>query len=88
MSTILVIEDDAAVRRGVVDALEFAGHEVLEAGDGNDRHAAGADGELPVLLLDWCCPGRRVSISWRPCASSVPGQAVIICRPAARRRTA
>ena len=35
-SVILVIEDDAAIRRGIVDALEFTGFQVLESGDGRD----------------------------------------------------
>ena len=32
--TILVVEDDAAVRQGIIDALDFAGYEVLSAADG------------------------------------------------------
>ena len=31
---VLVVEDDPAIRRGVVAALAFAGYDVLEAGDG------------------------------------------------------
>jgi signal transduction histidine kinase len=31
---ILTIEDDAAIRRGIVDALRFAGYATLEAADG------------------------------------------------------
>ena len=31
--TILVVEDDAAVRRGIVDALQFQGFDVLQAED-------------------------------------------------------
>ena len=31
---VLVVEDDAAIRRGVCDALRFQGYEVVEAGDG------------------------------------------------------
>jgi CheY-like chemotaxis protein len=34
-TTIIVIEDDAAIRRGVVDALEYGGYRTLEAGEGN-----------------------------------------------------
>jgi CheY-like chemotaxis protein len=34
-TTILVIEDDAAIRRGVVDALEYGRYRTLEAGEGN-----------------------------------------------------
>ena len=31
---ILTIEDDSAIRRGIADALCFAGYDVIEAGDG------------------------------------------------------
>jgi DNA-binding response OmpR family regulator len=31
---ILTIEDDAAIRRGIVDALTFAGFQVLQTGNG------------------------------------------------------
>ena len=34
MPTILVIEDDSAIRRGVTDALRFSGYTVLEASSG------------------------------------------------------
>ena len=37
---VLTIEDDSAIRRGIVDALEFAGYAVIEAM---------ANGCLPVL---------------------------------------
>ena len=33
---ILVVEDDRAIRRGVVDALRFAGFETIDAADGDD----------------------------------------------------
>ena len=33
---VLVVEDDAAIRRGVVDALRFHGFEVAEAADGTE----------------------------------------------------
>ena len=39
--TILVVEDDAAVRQGVVDALTFAGYEVLSEADGKSRTYSG-----------------------------------------------
>ena len=34
---ILVIEDAAAIRQGLVDALAFGGYGVFEAGGGRDR---------------------------------------------------
>ena len=41
--TILVVEDDAAVRRGVVDALTFTGYTVLSAEDGESGESASAE---------------------------------------------
>lgn len=56
-ATILLIEDDAAIRAGVVACLELAGHAVLAAGDcaGGRRLALGDRGDL--LLLDLALPG-------------------------------
>lgn len=55
-STILTIEDDSAIRRGIVDALEFTGYRVLEAADGESgRHLAIAC-EYDLLLLDLVLP--------------------------------
>jgi two-component system alkaline phosphatase synthesis response regulator PhoP len=56
--TILVVEDDAAIRRGIVDSLKFEGYTTFEAGDG----AAGLDMALGVscnlILLDLVLPKR------------------------------
>ena len=38
-TTILTVEDDAAIRRGIVDALEFAGFHVLQAARGDEGSA-------------------------------------------------
>ena len=35
MPTILTIEDDSAIRQGIVDSLNYFGHTVIEAGDGD-----------------------------------------------------
>lgn len=54
---ILLIEDDAAIRQGVADALKFAGYQTLQAGnvpEGLDT-ARGADVDL--ILLDLVLPG-------------------------------
>jgi DNA-binding response OmpR family regulator len=55
---ILVIEDDAAIRRGVVDALRFAEYAALEAGEGNAGLAAAIASECDLVLLDLVLPGR------------------------------
>ena len=54
---ILVVEDDSAIRRGIADALEFAGYETLEAGNGNDGLAQSLRATFDLLLLDLILPG-------------------------------
>jgi two-component system alkaline phosphatase synthesis response regulator PhoP len=55
---ILVVEDDAAIRRGLVDALGFAGYATLEAGDGAAGLLAALSSDCDLLLLDLVLPGR------------------------------
>jgi DNA-binding response OmpR family regulator len=55
---ILVVEDDAAIRRGLVDALGFAGYATLEASEGAAGLAAALDSECDLMLLDLVLPGR------------------------------
>jgi DNA-binding response OmpR family regulator len=54
---ILVVEDDSAIRRGIADALTFAGYEVLQAGNGPDGLAQGLRATFDLLLLDLILPG-------------------------------
>jgi len=54
---ILVVEDDAAIRRGLADALQFAGYEVLEAGDGHEGKRMAVRTGCDLLLLDLVLPG-------------------------------
>ena len=55
-SVILVIEDDAAIRRGIVDALEFSKFRVLESGDGRDGLKLATEQNYDLLLLDLALP--------------------------------
>jgi DNA-binding response OmpR family regulator len=55
---ILTIEDDAAIRRGIVDALTFAGYEVVQAANGNEGCRAAVSREYDLLLLDMVLPGK------------------------------
>jgi DNA-binding response OmpR family regulator len=55
--TVLTIEDDAPIRRGVVDALTYAGYTVLEAGDGHEGRQMALRREFDLLLLDMVLPG-------------------------------
>jgi DNA-binding response OmpR family regulator len=54
---ILVVEDDSAIRRGIIDALHFAGYETLQAGNGHDGLAQGLRATFDLLVLDLILPG-------------------------------
>jgi len=56
---ILVIEDDAAIRRGIVDALTFQGYRALEAADGDSGLEKALAASYDLLLLDLVLPGRQ-----------------------------
>ena len=56
--TILVIEDDSAIRQGIVDALSFAGYATLEAGDGNRGLTQALRATFDLLMLDLVLPGQ------------------------------
>lgn len=54
---ILIVEDDAAIRRGVVDALEYSGYHMIEAADGTDGLDRALRAAYDLLLLDLMLPG-------------------------------
>jgi DNA-binding response OmpR family regulator len=54
---ILVIEDDPAIRDGVVEALHFQGYEPLQAGTYADGLRAALRASYDLLLLDLVLPG-------------------------------
>ena len=56
-ATVLVVEDDAAIRRGLVDALRFAGFAVRESADGTSGAQMALADEIELLLLDVMLPG-------------------------------
>jgi len=56
--TILVIEDDAAIRQGIVDALEFERYETLEAADGREGLQKALTAACDLILLDLVLPHR------------------------------
>ena len=55
---ILTIEDDAAIRRGIVDSLQFAGYETIEAADGQSGLEMALRRQFDLLLLDLVLPKR------------------------------
>lgn len=56
MPTVLVIEDDAAIRTGLVDALESAGYATLHAANGRDGLELAGRATFDLLLLDLVLP--------------------------------
>ena len=56
--TILTVEDDAPIRRGVVDALTYAGYTVLEARHGGEAVAIlkECSGAVDLVLTDIVMP--------------------------------
>jgi two-component system, OmpR family, alkaline phosphatase synthesis response regulator PhoP len=53
----LIIEDDDAIRRGVVDALRAAGHQPTAAARGDDGLNLALSGDFDLMLLDIVLPG-------------------------------
>jgi DNA-binding response OmpR family regulator len=54
---VLTVEDDPAIRRGIVAALTFAGYGVLEAADGATGLTLATTAACDLLLLDVVLPG-------------------------------
>lgn len=75
---ILVIEDDPAVRRGIVDVLEYAGYATLEAADGHAGMELALKASYRLLLLDLVMPGPSGFEILDALKRRRPGQAVII----------
>ena len=78
LGTVLTIEDDAAIRRGIVDALEFAGYEVLQAGDGETGMEMAIHRDFDLLLLDLVLPGPGGLEILEAVRNSKPTQPVIV----------
>lgn len=76
--TILVVEDDAAVRQGVVDALTYAGYAVLAEGEGPAGLATALRARYQLLLLDLVLPGCSGFEILEALKRERPGQPVII----------
>lgn len=75
---ILVVEDDPAVRRGIVDVLEYAGYRTLEAPDGHVGMDLALKASYRLLLLDLVMPGPSGFEILQALKKKRPGQAVII----------
>ncbi len=55
--TVLVVEDDPAIRRGLVDALQFADYTVIACADGTEGMQTALGAALDLAILDVMLPG-------------------------------
>ncbi|WP_227369314.1 phosphate regulon transcriptional regulator PhoB [Halomonas sp. M20] len=55
--TVLIVDDEAAIREMIAVALEMADYRVLEADNAQAAHALIVDEQPDLLLLDWMMPG-------------------------------
>jgi len=56
MSTVLAVEDDPAILRGLSDNLRFEGYEVITASDGETGYKLQAERRPDLILLDLMLP--------------------------------
>lgn len=76
--TILVIEDDSAIRRGVLDTLAFAGYQTLQAAEGTTGMELALHATYDLLLLDLVLPHASGFDILKRLRESRPGVPVII----------
>jgi DNA-binding response OmpR family regulator len=78
LARILTVEDDPAIRRGIVDALRYAGYAPLEAASGDVGKKMALEREYDLLLLDLILPGTSGLEILRAVRARRPTQPVII----------
>ncbi len=76
--TVLAVEDDPAIRRGIVDALRFAGYGVFEAARGDTGRQMATERSYDLLLLDLVLPGCEGLDILRAVKQARPTQPIII----------
>src|SRR5690554_7007806 len=55
--TVLIVDDESAIREMIAVALEMADYDYLEAEDARQAHALIVDKQPDLILLDWMLPG-------------------------------
>jgi DNA-binding response OmpR family regulator len=75
---ILTVEDDHAIRRGIVDTLRYSGYQVSEAANGHEGEEKALGQDVDLLLLDLVLPGPGGLDILRKVRASRPTLPVII----------
>lgn len=55
--TVLIVDDEGAIRQMIAVALEMAGYHCIEASNCQSAHATIIDTKPDMILLDWMLPG-------------------------------
>jgi DNA-binding response OmpR family regulator len=77
-SRIVVVEDEPAIRRGVVDALRLSGYEVTEAADGVAGLTEARQPAVDLVLLDLLLPRKDGLEVLKDLRQTCPARPVII----------
>ena len=77
-TTVLVIDDDADVRRFLLDALQSLGHATLAASDGPSGLEALARGGVDAIVVDFAMPGMTGAEVARRARLTHPGLPILM----------
>ncbi len=77
MATILVIDDDAAMRRLILRVLRARGHDLLEAENGEAGIALMQDGKPDLIITDILMPQKEGIETIREILGRSPGAKII-----------
>jgi two-component system response regulator RegX3 len=75
---VLVVEDDQALLRGLLDVLVFNGYDVKGVADGGEGLKAGLEEQFDLILLDLMLPTLDGFSICREIRKKKPGQGIII----------
>lgn len=57
MARILLVEDEASIRRFISYDLKNAQHEVIQCADGDEAREVGLSQNFDIMIIDWMLPG-------------------------------
>lgn len=78
MKTILIIEDDVSILRGLTDNLKFEGYEIQSADDGQEGLKLALAGSPDLILLDIMLPSINGYDVYRKVKEQKPGLPIIM----------
>jgi len=75
---ILIVDDEQQICEAVKMLLEFHGHEVITAGNGNEALALFDQGRFDLVITDYTMPGMKGDELALALKARVPGQPVLM----------